>query len=77
MVREKALLEFIADIMDVDASTISLDTAYGSIPEWDSLMQLQLISELEDEFGIDIPMNSSIRTLGDFYSIIAKKRGMN
>ena len=36
MTTEKEFLGFVAGILDVSAESISLDTAYESIPEWDS-----------------------------------------
>lgn len=66
---EERFLEFVANLFDVDASAINLDTAYGTIPEWDSLMQLRLVGELEDEFGADIPIDAvaELKTLRDFF----------
>lgn len=66
---EERFLEFVANLFDVDVSAINLDTAYGAIPEWDSLMQLRLVGELEDEFGADIPIDAvaELKTLRDFF----------
>lgn len=64
-------LEFVADILEVDASTISPETRYGSIPEWDSLMHLRLIGEIEEHYDIELPLEdaSDIQCLADFYAL--------
>ena len=49
---EKRILNIIANVLDVDINEIELDTAIGDLPEWDSIHHLQIIAELEKEFGI-------------------------
>ena len=58
-------LSFIADILEVDKSTLTLET-------WDSLMQLRLLGEIEAKYGVMIPMEqiSTIKKLNDFYQYI-------
>ena len=41
--------------------TISLDTAYESIPEWDSVMQLRLTLEIGTEYNVEIPVDETGR----------------
>lgn len=72
MTSENDFLVFVAGILDVPRENISLDTAYESIPEWDSVMQLRLTLELGTEYGIEIPVDeiADIKTLGGFYSYL-------
>ncbi len=65
-------LKFISDIMDVPFEELSLETSYKSIPEWHSLMQLRLVSEIQDQYGVEIPIDkvAEIRTLADFYCYV-------
>lgn len=58
--------KFVAKIMEVSFETLSEASEYGVIPEWDSLMHLRLIAELEDKYGIVFPIDkvASIKTLG-------------
>ena len=58
-------LSFIADILEVDKNTLTLET-------WDSLMQLRLLGEIEAKYGVMIPMEqiSTIKKLNDFYQYI-------
>ena len=65
-------LSFIADILEVDKSTLSLETSQDDVETWDSLMQLRLLGEIEAKYGVMIPMEriSTIKKLNDFYQYI-------
>lgn len=69
---EGKFLEFVADIMELDVSEISMDMEYKTGP-WDSLMMMNLIMELEAEYDITIPIESigNYRTLRDLYILTA------
>lgn len=69
----ESFLNFISEIMEVDVSLLSLETEYQSIPQWDSLMHLRLVGEMEDRYGVEIPIDEvpDINTLGDFYKYIS------
>lgn len=64
-------LGFIAEIMGVEVSEISMDTRYRE-GKWDSLMMLNLVMELEAEYGVSIPIEElgKVTTLADLYSFI-------
>jgi acyl carrier protein len=64
-------LEFVAEIMEVDVSEISMETLYKE-GKWDSLMMLTLVMELEAEYGVSIPMESigGIKTMMDLYKFV-------
>ena len=72
METEKDFLTFVAGILDVPAESISLETAYESIPEWDSVMQLRLTLEIGSEYGVEIPVDeiANIKTLGQFFAYV-------
>ena len=59
--------------MGVPACELSMETVYKEYAPWDSLMMLQLVMELEQEYGVSIPMErlNKIRTLQDLYRIVA------
>lgn len=71
---EKEFLNFIANIMDLDVSEINLDSRYGEIEAWDSMMHIRLVMEIENEYNIDIPIDEvpDIDTLKKFYAYIVK-----
>lgn len=72
---EKEFLRFVAGILDVPVESIALDTAYESIPEWDSVMHLRLTLEIGAEYGVDIPVDEivNIKTLAGFYMYLRDK----
>ena len=49
---EQKIIGIIAKILEVELDEVELDTAIGDLPEWDSLHHLQIIAELEKEYGI-------------------------
>lgn len=67
-------IDFVAGILDVAPETLSRETAYESIPEWDSVMQLRLVMEVSEHYGVDIPLEEvpNLKTLSDFYRVIEK-----
>ena len=73
MVQEADFLRFVAGVMGVSAEGLSLATAYGAIPEWDSVMHLRLVMEAEAAYGVSFPLEvvPELRTLADFYRRIA------
>ena len=54
-VEEGEFLEFAAGVLGVPAETLSLETTYGSIPEWDSMAQLRLVTEIAAKYKVEIP----------------------
>lgn len=66
---EKKFLELIADVMEVEVEELSLDTSYEECEKWDSLMMLNLVMEIEEEYEISIPMDKvgNVKMLGDLY----------
>ena len=62
------LIEFAAGVMKVSPDSLTLDTAYGSIPEWDSVCHLRLVMEAEKRFGVTYPLERipAMLTLRDF-----------
>lgn len=72
MTSESEFLCFVAAILGVEPRILSLDTAYESLPEWDSVMHLRLVMEIGDRYAADIPIDqvAAIRTLADFYRFV-------
>ncbi len=65
-------LAFAATIFKVDPATLSGETAYGSIPEWDSVNHLRLVMETEKRFGVYYPLEKipTLTRLQDFIQVI-------
>ena len=66
MVEAKDFLSFVAGLFEVPPETLSLETAYESIPQWDSVMHLRLMMEIGAAYGADIPLDEipNLKTLG-------------
>ena len=71
------LIRAIADVLDLDKSTITADSKFVDDLGADSLDVLEIIMGIEDEFGIQIPTDQteSIVTVGDAYEKI--KQALN
>jgi acyl carrier protein len=52
MTNEEKYTAAFVEALGIDASKLTDDLAYSTIPEWDSVAHMQLISELEDQFDI-------------------------
>jgi acyl carrier protein len=50
------LTEVFQDVFDDDSIEIQDGTTANDIDDWDSLMHINLVSEVEDEFGIRFAM---------------------
>ena len=70
MIEERDFLSFVANLFEVSSDSVSLDTAYESIPQWDSVMHLRLMMEVGAAYGVDIPLDEipNLKTLGAIYS---------
>ena len=80
MVEKDEFLEFVASVLGTGREGLSLETAFGSVPEWDSVMHLRLVMEIQDRFGVDIPLEKvpEMRTLEDFYGVACQRpRGVD
>ena len=51
---ENKVLEIVSNILQVDISSISLDTSIDNTPKWDSLKQMQIVIAIEEEFEVRI-----------------------
>lgn len=67
------LNEVFSDVFDEDI-VVSDDTTAADIEDWDSLTHITLISEVEDAFGIKIPMKAvlGMKNVGELADIIEK-----
>ncbi len=58
--------------MEVDPSSINAETAYESIPQWDSLMHMRLVMEIEEEYDVEIPIDKmpELRSIAALYEFV-------
>ena len=69
MVSESDFIQFVAGVLDVPVSSLTMDTAQSTIVEWDSMAHLRLIMEVQDQYGVQIPLVEfkNLRTIRDLY----------
>lgn len=67
------LSEVFSDVFDEEIVVTDEMTA-ADIPEWDSLMHITLISEVEDAFGIKFSMKDvlGLKNVGEMMDLIEK-----
>jgi len=60
---------------DTDISTLSPETAFRDIEEWDSLTALSLIAMVDEEYSLKLTGDDikSATTLNDIFEIIKNK----
>ena len=57
---EEKLKQAFATALNIEEGKISDDLKYQSIPEWDSVSHMVLISEIEDAFDIELETDDVI-----------------
>ena len=68
MIYEK-IAEIISDKMDIDVDDITMDSTFESL-EIDSLDMVEIIMEIEQEFGVTFDDNADIQNVGDVVTYI-------
>ena len=53
---EVRIKEVMSGVFDIDIETINEESSQDSIEQWDSMKHLDVIVALEEEFGVDIPI---------------------
>lgn len=66
--------EIIANQLDIDATSIKLDSRLIEDLHADSLDIVELVMDMEQEFDVEIPDDSlvSMKTVGDFIAFLEK-----
>ena len=67
---ESRVKEIIARVLNVDLELITDELSSGDIPQWDSVGNLAIISTLEQDLGIEFPLEdlfdlTSVRSIID------------
>ena len=53
---ELSIQQIMADVFEKSEEQISIDSTQDDIDSWDSIKHLNLIVALEEEFGIELPI---------------------
>ena len=74
MPTEREFLDFASSILGIPASSAEMSLSCGSIPQWDSVMHIRLVLELEERFGFQVPVGeiADARTLGALFAYACK-----
>ena len=69
------LQEIFRDVFADDAIVLQGTTTSSDIEDWDSLAHIQLISEIENHFGIQFTLQEAVAAsdVGEFVQIIESK----
>jgi acyl carrier protein len=68
------LIAIVAGALRVPISKLTLETGPGDLEAWDSLAQINVVSEIEAEFGVSIPIEqvAEIQNIRDFLRYLEK-----
>lgn len=74
MIKER-LQEIFREVFDDDTIVLSDSTDSSDIADWDSLAHIQLISSIEDSFGIKFDLKEAVsaENVGEFIAVIEAK----
>lgn len=80
MTREEVfekLTEVFQDVFDDEEILLNDDTTAEDIEDWDSLMHITLISEVEDAFDVHFAMKdvTGMKNVGEMVSLILEQVG--
>lgn len=73
---KEKFLNVISDALEISVDELSLEMNFKDLDEWDSLTQLTLIAELDENFGVTIPTSSfnQIYTLQELFDYVLKNQ---
>lgn len=69
---EQEFLSFFAEVLDVDSSTLDMETEFRYLDEWSSLTGLDIMMRLKSKYGkeLSIPDFKAAETIGDVYKVV-------
>ena len=54
------LFQLVADVLGVDASSLTEQSSPENVVQWDSLNHLMLVTAIESEFGVGVGVDDAI-----------------
>ena len=71
---KETIISVLARVMDQNEDDFSDDTIIKEIPDFDSLQYVMMISELQESYGIEIPLDKAIEveTVGELIACAQK-----
>ena len=73
---ENSFLNIVSDALEIEGRTISFTDKFKEFEEWDSLAQLTLIAELDENFDVTIQSSDfkDIHTLQQLFDHIQRSK---
>jgi hypothetical protein len=73
--QKQKLVGIVASTFEIPAAQVSEQMTIGSIPQWDSLGHLGLISAIEEGFGVSFDVDElfEVESLADFISLLDRE----
>lgn len=66
------VVNVLVDNKDCDASAVKMESTWKEL-DLDSLDTVEVVMNLEDEFGIELEMDESFKCVGDVVKVIEEK----
>ena len=65
-------LKIVAKLLNVNVSTLTLQSDRDALQQWDSLAHLRLIAQIEETYLVEFPIEKimNIKSLNDIYQYI-------
>ena len=72
---QQKVFSIVAQTLEIPLEQVSAELAVGSIPQWDSLGHLGIVSALEEAFSISFDVDElfEVENVGDFIDLIDKQ----
>jgi len=76
MVMETKFIKVIKDALEIEDKNLSMNEKFKEFEEWDSLAQLTLIAELDENFDVTIQTSDfkNINTLQELFDHIQSQK---
>lgn len=68
---EQEFIDFFASVLDIDASSIDMDTEFRYLDEWSSLTGMDVMMRLKSQHGKELSILDfkAAETIGDVYKV--------
>jgi acyl carrier protein len=67
--QERQIKEVFATLLKMSPAEVHDATNPASVPRWDSMQHLILVSGLEEEFGVDVDPEEAVEMYEDFAAV--------
>jgi acyl carrier protein len=70
----RSIQEIIAEVIDVDADSLSAESGPGTIASWDSLATINIVTAIEEEYQIKFTVKQivEVRCIADLEALVVE-----